>query len=133
MKITIQPRKKGFAPVAMADIAFLLLIFLIVTVSIGDAPEVKLPEFGYSRETGFPRTVIVTVAPDGAMKLDGSPVTLKSLPAAIVGMENPSEIVVNIQADAEAPYEFVDLALQALGGARLRKVVLMTEAPDDED
>lgn len=133
MKISIPAKKKGFAPVAMADIAFLLLIFLIVTVSIGDSPDVKLPVFKYSRETGFPHTVIISLGSNGQLTLDGSPISEKALTPAILGMENPGEIIVNIQADAETPYEKVDSLLQTLGAAHLRKVVLITGSAPDEN
>lgn len=131
MKITTHSKKRGFAPAAMADIAFLLLIFLIVTVSVGDTPPVKLPAFRYARETGFPVTAVVSLTRDGEVLLDGSPVALASLPAVLAGIADPTELVVTLHADARTPYDKVDALLRSFQSGRYLRVVLMTEVPDE--
>ncbi len=130
MKITILSRRKGFAPVAMADIAFLLLIFLIVTVSVGDTPPVNLPIFKYARQTGFPKTAVISLTISGDVLLDGSPISADSLPSVLNGIAQPDELVITLHADAAVPYEKVDALLRNLQAGKYFRVVLMTEVPD---
>lgn len=132
MKITTKARRRGFAPVAMADIAFLLLIFLIVTVSVGDMPSVDLPVFRYARELGSPRTAVVTLAPSGDLLLGGTPVARTGLAAALAGVAGPGELVVALHADAATPYGLVDSLLRDMQAGRYLRVVLMTETPDGD-
>jgi len=130
VRITVNRKRKGFAPVAMADIAFLLLIFIFITVSVGEAPDVRLPFFKYAQKTGFPKTALVGLELSGRVTIDGSAVNEASLPAVLAGMADPGELVVTLHADASIAYEKVDSLLQTLGAGRFLKVVLITDTQD---
>jgi len=131
MKITVERKKRSFAPVAMADIAFLLLIFFIVTVSIGDSPDVALPPFKYSKENTFPKTLVITVMSSGELLYEGNRINEKNLLPILQGLGKPEDFVINIMADQKTDYSLIDTLLQSLSSAKFQKIVLITGEKDE--
>lgn len=136
MRINLPARRRAFALVSMADIAFLLLIFLVLTVTAGDEGTVRLPSFLYTQKSEFDRNISITLTADGGVSIDGVPVAAGLDPRSIevridrrlaeVSGEPP---VVRLSADRNLPYDRVDSLLALLRAKGLTRVVLMTE-PD---
>ena len=71
MKLQIKRKPFGVTLLALPDIAFLLLIFLILTVSVDDQGEIKLPDFKFLQETEFPETIVLTISKNGEYHIAG--------------------------------------------------------------
>ncbi|MBU0935273.1 MAG: biopolymer transporter ExbD [Spirochaetes bacterium] len=127
MKISVRARRRGFAPAAMADIAFLLLIFFITTTSIDEDSNLELPEFQYTRETGFPQTVRLQLDRNDQLLLDGSPGTADTLTRLLQQRYLPAETVIMFEADRDTPYRRIDEVLVALGSAGFERIVLVAQ------
>jgi biopolymer transport protein ExbD len=128
MTITVRPRRRGFAPAAMADIAFLLLIFLITTTSIEDDVSLELPSFAYSRETGFPQTVRIMLDTDQNLYFNGESLELDTLLTRLVFGHDPVDTVIMFEADRQTPYRLIDEALRGLGQAGFERIVLVADS-----
>jgi biopolymer transport protein ExbD len=113
---------------AMPDIAFLLLIFLILTVTVAENEEIEIPTFQFIQETDFPDTVAVRVNKDGAVEIEGQEFSAGELVDRLRRVEEGN--VVHLIADGDAEYLAVDAVLGALKEAGLVDVILIAE-PDD--
>lgn len=114
---------------AMPDIAFLLLIFLIITVAIDEYGEIELPLFSFLQETEFPETVPVVVNRTGEIDVQGQRVREQNLADFFLGI--PDNTVIHVYADQDTDYAAVDILLNALKEAGLRDVVLIAKTDDD--
>ena len=129
MKIRITKKRSRVIMFAMPDIAFLLLIFLILTVAIDEYGEIELPFFSFTQETDFPETVSIIVNRSGMIDVHGRQVETGALFSAL--SEIPLNTVIHIYADQETEYVVVDTVLNALKEVGLRDVVLIAETKDD--
>ena len=113
---------------AMPDIAFLLLIFLILTVSVTEDDGIEIPSFEFTQETDFPNILPVTISREGAIKVDGESLDIDELDRRLSLVA--ANTVVHIIADRETEYTIVDTLLSALKEAELRDVVLIATIED---
>lgn len=127
MRIEIRRRAPSPLPVTMADLAFLLIIFLTLTLDPRLAMDVDLPEFRYAVKTADQKALPLTIARDGAVSVEGRVVTLDRLGGALRAATSGS--VVTVFADAETEYETVDAVLAVLREEERYRVVLAAERP----
>ena len=130
MKIQFQNKSKGFAPVAMADIAFLLLIFLIITVNAGESGEIELPFFEYSQKIGIRDTVNIELTQDETIFLDRQEVRVDALPDRLSSF--PHNTVFRIFGDQDLEYSTLDHVFTLLREAGQYHIVLITEDEEEE-
>jgi biopolymer transport protein ExbD len=130
MKIQVNKKTKTFAPAAMADIAFLLLIFLILTVTAGDELEVELPGFRYLEKTGFEITLALEILKNGKVILNGEPSEIESLDSMLVKYDEGT--AVHVFADRGVRYSTVDQVLNILRDNELYRIILVAEKYSDE-
>jgi len=131
MEIRITRRKTSIVMFAMPDIAFLLLIFLILTVTVAEDEEITVPTFEFIQETDFPDTVLIRVMQDGAVELDGERFAPGVLAEPLSRVEPGN--VIHLLADSEVEYLVVDEVLNALKQAGLVDVILIAESNDDPE
>lgn len=111
--------------VSMADIAFLTIIFLMLTASATQGPkiEVDLPEAGSGRPIEHPVAVTIAVSRDGGFAVDDQPVAPDALAAAlrprVAAMTRP---VVILAADREVDFRYVVQAMDAARQAGVREL-----------
>lgn len=125
MRIEVRRRAPSPLPVTMADLAFLLIIFLILTLDPSLGMEVDLPEFRYAVKTADQKSVSLAVARDGSVSVEGRAVTLEDLGAAL--RAEATNAVVTVFADEAASYEAVDAVLVALRAEERYRVILAAE------
>jgi biopolymer transport protein ExbD len=130
MEIRIPRRKTSIVMFAMPDIAFLLLIFLILTVTVAEEEEITVPTFEFIQETDFPDTVLIRVTQDGAVEMGGERFASDALGDPLSRVEAGN--VIHLLADAEVEYLVVDVVLNALKQAGLVDVILIAESNDDQ-
>jgi biopolymer transport protein ExbD len=114
---------------AMPDIAFLLLIFLILTVSVAEDDEIEVPKFQFTQETEFPDVVAIRVDSQGRIDVEGERRDSENLLERLLLVESGS--VIHVIADGKAEYLIVDTVLDALKRAGLTDVVLIAETDDN--
>jgi len=127
MRIEIRRRVLSPLPVTMADLAFLLIMFLTLTLDPRLAVDVDLPEFRYAVKTADQRSLTLTIDRDGGVSLEGRRVVLERLGEELRAA--PAGGVVTVYADAQTMYETVDAVLSVLRGEQRYRVVLATERP----
>jgi biopolymer transport protein ExbD len=125
MKIRIRKKSYGVTMFAMPDIAFLLLIFLILTVSVDEQGDINLPDFKFLQETDFPEIMVVNVTADGEYGLSGQPIDIRLLGSTLDRL--PETTVIHLIADKECLYSSIDSILQLLQEKQLLDVVLIME------
>ena len=129
MKIRIARRRLRIIMFAMPDIAFLLLIFLILTVSVAEEDDVDVPQFKFTQETDFPDIVAIQVDREGIIEIQGEKYEYEELPSRLELIGEGT--VTHIIADGEADYLVVDTVLSALKAAGVTDVVLIAESDDN--
>lgn len=118
---------------SMADIAFLLIIFFMLTTSFSpDRTSVKLPESVVQSEVSKDAATIAITA-DGKVKFTSGeeeafelagPEELGSLTKEIVGLIPDKEFI--IKADRNARYQSIDEVLEALRTNGAKRIGLLT-------
>ncbi|MBT3271665.1 MAG: hypothetical protein HN368_00815 [Spirochaetales bacterium] len=129
MKIRIARKKTTIVMFAMPDIAFLLLIFLILTVSVAEDEEIAVPNFQFIQETDFPDVVAIRVGPEGSIEISGVEYNSEELETRLESVE--PGYVIHLIADRNADYVFVDRVLGALKKTGLQDVILIAETDDN--
>ena len=129
MKIRIARRRIRIIMFAMPVIAFLLLRFLILTVSVAEEDDVEVPRFNFTQETDFPDIVAIQVDREGIITIQGAKYEYEELPSRL-GLIGDGTVT-HIIADGEADYLVVDIVLSALKTAGVRDVVLIAESDDN--
>jgi biopolymer transport protein ExbD len=117
---------------SLADMAFLLLIFFMVTtVFPRERPrDVEIPEAEATKKLDTPRrhTLNVFVERDGSIFINDMRVPSDRV-AAIVGPlyeETQQQLVVVIRGDRDTPYHYVDAVQKQLQEARAVRVAFYT-------
>ncbi|GAB6088907.1 ExbD/TolR family protein [Spirochaeta dissipatitropha] len=129
MKIEIRRRRRGFAPAAMADIAFLLLIFLITTTSIDTELDLELPEFAYSRQSDFAETLRVRLDADAQLHIENQTAVISRLPQLLRFHSAGSDTIIMLEADKNLPWITVDELIAVISSSGHEQIVLVAETP----
>ncbi len=123
MNLKIKHKPLGVTLLALPDIAFLLLIFLILTVSVDDQGKIELPNFKFLQETEFPETVVITLTKTGIYQLSGKPLEKSNMVSVL--KKFPDTTVIHLLADKNCQYRDVDYLLEQLQKAGLHNIVLI--------
>jgi biopolymer transport protein ExbD len=120
-------RDKSFAiPLnSMSDVAFLLLIFIMLVALINYRKEVKIeyPEARTALRTSAEKNLEVWIDRDGGIYLDGDPADHSALEQKIAELcRDAPETRVHIIADRGTPYEKINGVLEVLQMLQYRVV-----------
>jgi len=122
-------RKRKFSPIAMADIAFLLLIFLILVTGIDEKGNVKLPVFRYSQKVSSPKRIAIVIDKSGRIFVDGFAMDWSRFDSFLNSLSNKKDIIARLIADSSTDYSNVDRVLSFLRKKNILKIVLVTKEP----
>jgi biopolymer transport protein ExbD len=118
MNIKNRKRKTPFVPVnAMSDVAFLLLIFIMLVSLINYRKEVKIdyPEASAAQKTSAEKNMEIWIDHLGGIYLDGISCDAATIENAIVNMYTEApDTRVHIIADRNTPFEYIDGVLEIL-------------------
>jgi biopolymer transport protein ExbD len=103
---------------SMIDVLFLLIIFFMVATKFDEMErniEIDVPQVAQAGESTPPRqSLIVSVASDGHLELDGAKVTTEELASRLAAARTPlTEPTVVIHGDAACAFQHVATALGA--------------------
>jgi biopolymer transport protein ExbD len=117
--MNLKRRKKQFIiPLnSMSDVAFLLLIFIMLVSLINYRREVKIeyPEAETAKKTSAEKNVEIWIDLAGAVYLDGIPCTLRTIENAVADLyRNAPDTRLHIIADRNTPFEQVNQVLAIL-------------------
>lgn len=134
MKVPRRRRRKPVIPInAMSDIAFLLLIFIMLLSLLNYRKEVPIeyPEAENPEVTQAEENLEIWVDRSGATYLDGEPASLSQIEGAIATRvsEEPSTRI-HIIADRRTPYRHVAGVMELLQLLQHRVVSLAARQPE---
>ncbi|MDR0597253.1 MAG: biopolymer transporter ExbD [Treponema sp.] len=117
--MNLRRKKKSFIiPMnSMSDVAFLLLIFIMLVSLMNYRREVKIdyPEAEAAKKTSMEKNMEIWVDKAGAVYLDGLPSSLGEIEIAITDIyRNAPDTRVHIIADRDARFAEVNRVLQTL-------------------
>jgi biopolymer transport protein ExbD len=117
MKIT-RKRRQFIVPLSsMSDVAFLLLIFIMLVALINYRREVKIeyPEAELTKKTSAEKNMEIWIDREGAVYLDGLPCTLRTIELAVTDLyRNAPDTRLHIIADRNTPFAAVHEVLEIL-------------------
>ena len=126
MKLNRGKKKIFYIPLnSMSDVAFLLLIFIMLVALMNYRKEVKIeyPEAKTALRTNAEKNLEVWIDKEGSLYLDGDPGTIASLESAIAELYTTApETRVHIIADKGTPYEKINASLEVLQILQYRTV-----------
>lgn len=126
MKIQMKHKKKSFYLIATSDIAFLLLIFLVVTSSFEYSQEITPPETSYVEELDREyESVAIEIDEQGRYSLLAHYFVLEEISQVISVI--PESTVIKIFADKNVDFVFVTKLMDALQQNKRTNVFLMME------
>ena len=118
MKLNRSRGRNFFIPLnSMSDVAFLLLIFIMLVALINYRKEVKIeyPEAKTALRTSAEKNLEVWIDVEGGIYLDGDPADIPALERTIDDLyRNAPDTRVHIIADRGTPYEKINAALEVL-------------------
>ena len=118
MKLNRRSRKPFFVPTfSMSDIAFLLLIFIMLVSLINYRTEVKIeyPEANTALRTSAEKNLEVWIDKNGAVYLDGIIASLLAVEYKIQELQRSApDTRVHIIADKNTPYEKINSVLEVM-------------------
>jgi biopolymer transport protein ExbD len=118
---------------SLADIAFLLLIFFMVTTVFRKETErnIEWPEAAATQQIDEKRQNImyVWVEQSGQVFINDRPVDMSDVSAIVAPMwaESGRRLRISLRADARAPYRFIDAVQQEIKEAGAMYVVFATD------
>jgi biopolymer transport protein ExbD len=101
----------------MSDVAFLLLIFIMLVSLINYRREVKIeyPEAAAAKKTSAEKNLEIWVDRAGALYLDGLPSDLQTIGNNIISTyQEAPDTRIHIIADRETPFTYINRVLQML-------------------
>ncbi|MDR2633229.1 MAG: biopolymer transporter ExbD [Treponema sp.] len=129
----VRQRKHFLIPLnSMSDVAFLLLIFIMLVSLINYRREVKIeyPEASTAKKTSEEKNLEIWVDRSGALYLDGLPSDGKTIEESIIDTYTQApDTRIHIIADRETPFEYVNRVLQMLQILQYRVVSLVVKDP----
>jgi biopolymer transport protein ExbD len=102
---------------SMSDVAFLLLIFIMLVSLANYRREVKIdyPEAEFVKKTSAEKNMEIWIDKTGATYLDGLPCTLKAIELAVGDLyRNAPDTRLHIISDRDTPFREVNKVLQIL-------------------
>lgn len=134
MRLNQRHKAQPVIPTAsMADIAFLLIIFFMVTMNFEkDRTQVALPKTDLRFE--IPKVAayisvtemgVIKVTTGEEMSVQVAPEDVVSFAANVVALDAARPIV--IKADSDVPYEKVDKILDSLKQAKVEQIYLLSD------
>jgi biopolymer transport protein ExbD len=135
-----QKHQPAIPTASMADIAFLLIIFFMLTMTFEvDKTQVVLPKTELRFEIPK-KAAYISVTEAGLIKVSNGEELSNPVPgvedvlsfAAQVVAQNPSKPFV-LKADAEVRYQLVDRVIDALKQAKVEVIYLLSEQETVED
>jgi len=131
--MNLRQRKKGFViPLnSMSDVAFLLLIFIMIVALINYRKEVKIeyPEAKTVLRTSAEKNLEVWIDRGGGIYLDGEVADLSALEVKITQLYTSApDTRVHIIADRYTPYEKINNALEILQILQYRVVSFVVKS-----
>lgn len=104
-----RPQPEAEIPTAsMADIAFLLIVFFMVSTTLLEEKGLPLvlPEAGEQKKVPSKNIVHVVIGQEGGIKIDGSPFNLEDVRTQIETklMERPGTLIVSVKTHPDCPY-----------------------------
>lgn len=127
MRIDAAPRRRAAPSLTpLIDVVFLLLLFFMLASTFARFASV---EVAAGREGGGATAerpaILVTVKPDGAYAVNGSPVALDALNAALVAAAGDEEVRIVVRPSPRARAQEVLQAVERARAAALGPVVLI--------
>jgi biopolymer transport protein ExbD len=122
------PRKKGVFSIplnSMSDVAFLLLIFIMLVALINYRKEVKIeyPEARTALRTSAEKNLEIWIDKSGNTYLDGTAADLESIENRVAGLyRNAPDTRIHIIADRSTPYEKINGVLEIMQVLQYRVV-----------
>ncbi|MDR3114714.1 MAG: biopolymer transporter ExbD [Treponema sp.] len=114
----VRQRKRFVVPLnSMSDVAFLLLIFIMLVSLINYRREVKIeyPEAAAAKKTSAEKNLEIWVDRAGALYLDGLPSDLTAIENSIISTyQEAPDTRIHIIADRETPFISINRVLQML-------------------
>lgn len=130
----------GIPTASMADIAFLLIIFFMVTISFEvDKTQVVLPKTNIRLEVPK-KAAYISITENGQIRVSSGeeisvpvpgPEDVLSFAAGVVAMDPTKAFV--LKADRDTPYRYVDRVIDALKQAKARNVYLLSQQETVDD
>ena len=127
-------QNQGIPTASMADIAFLLIIFFMVTINFEvDKTQVLLPKTALRLEIPK-KSAYISITEAGQIRVSSGeeisvpvpgPEDVLSFATGVVAMD-PSKTFV-LKADSEVPYSYVDKVIDALKQAKAEVIYLLSE------
>ncbi|MCL2479921.1 MAG: biopolymer transporter ExbD [Treponema sp.] len=126
-------RKRYFVPLfSTADIAFLLLIFIMLVSIINYRKEVDInyAQADTAQKTSQQHNLEIWIDRDGNMYLDGESSTIETVEAGIISAYNEApDTRVHVIADRDTEFAQVHKVLEILQVLEYRTVSLVVKAP----
>jgi biopolymer transport protein ExbD len=110
---------------SMSDVAFLLLIFIMLVALINYRKEVKVdyPEAQNAARVSSKKDVAIWIKKDGSTFLNGNPCTAKDIENKVIDIyNNAPDTKIEIIADKNTPYKNVNAVLSVLQTVEYRVV-----------
>ena len=141
MKLAARSTQNPIIPTAsMADIAFLLIIFFMVTISFEvDKTQVLLPKTSIRLEVPK-KAAYISITENGQIRVSSGeeisvpvpgPEDVLSFAAGVVAQDPSKEFV--LKADRNVPYRYVDRVIDALKQAKAQVIYLLSQQETVED
>ena len=135
MKLAARSTQNPIIPTAsMADIAFLLIIFFMVTISFEvDKTQVMLPKTAIRLEVPK-KAAYISITENGQIRVSSGeeisvpvpgPEDVLSFAATVVAQDPMKEFV--LKADRDVPYRYVDRVVDALKQAKAQVIYLLSQ------
>ncbi|MEJ2084846.1 MAG: biopolymer transporter ExbD [Acidobacteriota bacterium] len=134
MKLNVRSvQNQGIPTASMADIAFLLIIFFMVTINFEvDKTQVLLPRTAIRLEIPK-KAAYISVTESGQIRVSGgeeisvpvSQADVLSFAADVVARDPNKEFV--LKADRNVPYRYVDAVIDSLKQAKATVIYLLSE------